>query len=640
MSVVNKSTNLINHDKIINSPQNAHVDIAIADTTDTQKEEWIFLKKIVLSYGGIVAQLWGGINSDNAIDIHKKVYQGDNLFLFLLSNKHYSAANTLASKLNPLEEIYLKKINFLNHKFYVSILRVICQDNMLKLFDTYHQHIFPNRKNTMTDELKKHYKRLIVDGTEENTITNVFYEFCLLTNDVLEQFFKYVITLNDELIQLDHNNKLPVQDIHKLSSILSSFEVFSPIVYRTINYYYLYLIKNQINNINNLDKGFSIVVEEYLETLNLTLQNLPTKYVSLNFCDSIGRNIMMEICYLGNYNSNIIHQMYNNFFDRYENFYWDLVDIDGNTIFHHIAKNKNEPFLKSVCAKLTKENKGHILGDILIITNKNGESFFDYTMSTDLFVLLQHTINFLPDKYISRVASELINDFSLVHDFKKVNCNSEIIKKIYTMCVDNLFDRVNVIRKTIFYDIPVYTQILKQMKFFLHELAHSQAELDELSSNGLQCVTYWSWLRKLIEIDEFTHFQLVLQIFFSDTKNIQTIKSIHRISEPDNVSLLQIALKYQNLPFIFSLIQYNIDWTQIIAGEMLLIHILRTNNIDILKMVKEHYINDTSYHAMLGILSIIINEKTEKEKILSSEFFLLVNTVWNYICKYIRYIFA
>src|SRR5687768_788236 len=113
--------------------------------------DWIMLKKTINCYKNDISETWGFINQENATIVAAHKCRGKDLSEFLLSNDHFFDANTVASSIELFNESNIQSIYDKHHTKYCEILKLLCTDKMILLYEEYHNKVHNENAGLTSD---------------------------------------------------------------------------------------------------------------------------------------------------------------------------------------------------------------------------------------------------------------------------------------------------------------------------------------------------------------------------------------------------------------------------------------------------------------------------------------------------------
>lgn len=575
--------------------------------------DWNLLKKTINGYKENIVKIWGNITQDNAHIISTYKYNDKDLFEFLLSNEHFSDANTIASCISLFNETYIQKVYEKHHDCYYNILKILCIDKMIILYEEYHDKVH-NENKELTSEIinteqkmdfndmyriaiSKRYEYMIIDKEPSNNIIELINEFKFLTHPYLEDFYNFSLNIKN------------IEIINKFNDLYKKYMEFVPLIYRLINEYYLEYIKYQLKIIEDTYGNSFIIVSEYYDHLKTCISSLPRNYVDYRYQDKMGNNIVFYLCSLPFLSEQINREIYQSFFKQNPDIPLNLKNIDDNTIFHIIANYENQIFLEELLNYFFKSKENdHLskqyynkndqinkISELFMIKNIFGETMFDILLKKNNFVILVKIIDFLPPKIYSTLTNELIKNFEI---FDKIP-NTDKLSQIYIAGINYYMENILNMKKDIFYDLCIYSDNKTKILKLLEKCP------DEINMNQLH---YLEWLFICIKINEYELFKIILAKFFSNEKNINTTKYLNKIIPENNEPIIISAIKEQKILFIKSLFKYDIDL--FICDEInrnAIIVALDTKNLYLIRMIRNHILGIPKYFGMIQIMNNFID---------------------------------
>lgn len=587
--------------------------------------DWFFLKKTINNYKGDIANTWGSIDEENISSICFLKCRNKNLFEFLLSNNHFSDANTIASCISLFNEQNIQLIYEKHHSKYHDILKILCTDKMILLYEEYYQKVH-NENAGLTTELvqnnhqvdhktdqdfnniyrsiiSKRYEKMIFDKQPNNTIIELINEFKFLTHPYLDDFYNFTINI----LSLDY--------VSKFTEHYKKYLELVPLIYRLINEYYLEYVKYQVKTIEDIFGNSLIIVSEYYENLKKCIHTLPKKYVDYHYQDKNGNNILFYLAKLPFLSNTINCEIYQEFLVQTTEIPLDIKNNDGNTLFHIIAINKNNLLFDklfeqkiNIINTINKVNTDidpvintkNKFAEIFLIENNYGKTIFDILIGNNDFDILTKIVEYMPLKAYTKITNKLIDDFEIIEKIP----NIEQMNKIYLDSIDYFMDNILTLKKNILYDIDFYsenkTKILKL--------------LSKCSNNiDFDSDCYLMWLLICIKSNDLDLFKIILSKYFYNNQNLSNTKYLNKIVQEEEPIIIT-AIKEQKILFVEYLLNYNIDLLVCDKlGRNVIIISLETKNIFLIKLIRNYILNIPEYYGMIPIMNNFIEliEKNE-----------------------------
>jgi len=587
--------------------------------------DWILLKKTINTHKDDIDEIWGKINQENARIISNHRCNGKNLFEFLLWNEHFMDANTVASSILLYNEENIQLIYDKHHEKYYEILKLLCTDKMVLLYEQYYNEFLCTENSNKSIEsdfnhvyrtaISKRYERMIIDNTSNNIIIDLIDEFKFLTHPYFEDFYQFC------------NNIETVDYVTEFVNIFCKYIEIVPLIYRIINEYYLEYIKYQLKIIEDICDNSFIIVSEYYENLKMCLSTLPKEYVDYRYQDKNGNNILFYLSQLPYLSDDINQEIYQEFFKQVSTVPLDVINTDKNTIFHGIAIYENETFLEVLLNWINTNmpldytiNQLNIdpqnlvktkIVEILLMENTQGKTIYDILIDKNNFTMLVKIIDYMPSKFYLKLTNKLIENFEILDKIP----NTEKISQIYLNSIYYFMNNIFQMKQNILYDLENYneyrTRILKLLAkcptLFPEERVGSKPMIS--ISQGIPNY-YLEWLLICIKINEFKIFKIILSNFVGDLTNY-----LNKILDNTGETLIISAIKEEKILFVKTLLNYNVDL--LLCDKMNLnaiIVAIDTKNIYLMRLIRDHISNNTACQSMTPIMNNII-DLTEKHEI-------------------------
>lgn len=577
------------------------------------KTDWILLNKTINNYNNNVIKIWGNISKENAHIICCNKYNGKNLFQFLLNNDHFSDANTIASYISLFNDENIQLIYDKHHSRYCEILKKLCTDKMIILYEEYYDKIHNENagltteiidseqdidfNNIYRDTISKRYERMLMNKPSGNIIIEIINEFKFLTHPYLRDFYNF----SANIITLDYLNEF--------KELYGKYMDFVPLIYRLINEYYLEYIKYQLKTINDMEGNSSIIISEYYENLKKCITTLPTKYIDYYYQDRFGNNIVFYLSSLPIITVEINMDIYKTFFNKNPNIPLELINNDGNTIFHIIGYNENYLILEELLnwffktsvvdystdlsdLDLCEHNKNKIT-NILLIENNDGKTIFDILFDKNNYDMLSKIINYMPTKFYAKLTNKLIENFDIIDKIPSTNKTSQI----YIECINYFMYEIYQMKKNILYDLCIY----KNHKIKILKLLQNGTNEIDINQNY-----YLEWLIICIKNNEYDLFKTIMEKYFCDKKNPTILKYLNKLISY-NEPIIITAIREEKILFVKYLLNYNIDlFITDKFNRSAIIVSLETKNLYLIRLIRTYINKYTIYDGMVNIMDTFI----------------------------------
>lgn len=598
--------------------------------------DWILLKKTINSYNGDISETWGFIDQENSAVVANYQYHDMNLFEFLLTSEHFSDANTIASCIPLFDEDNIQLIYNKHHSKYHDILKLLCADKMILLYEEYYEKVHNENAGLTTDNLEsdqelefnsvyrsvisKRYEKMVLDSSSNNIIIELINEFKFLTHPYLEDFYNF------------STNIKTIDYVSKFNDTYKKYLGIVPLIYRLINEYYLEYVKYQIKMINDII-GNSFIVAEYYNNLKKCVSTLPNNYIDYRYQDKSGNNILYYLSSLPYLSDDTNREIYQALIEQTITIPIDLKNSDGNTIFHTIAIHGNKIFLEVLMDHFfrTDNSTDHQLFDnpndpndqiknsiseILLTENIHGKTIFDILFDENNFDMLIKVIDYMPPKSYLKLTNRLIENFDIIDSIpspekltlstkwqERIPAMRDALTKIYLESVNYFMDSLLNMMKDILYDLNHYNNTKSKI---IKLLSKCPNQID-LNQNY-----YLEWVFICIKINELELFKLILSKFFNEHHG-NTVKYLNRILNSGEPIIIS-AIRDQKIQFVKILLVYGIDLS--ICDEMnrnSIIVALETKNIFLIRLIRDHVKDLPEYRGMVQIMDNFIDLIEEHE---------------------------
>jgi len=582
--------------------------------------DWKTLNKTINNFGGNISFVWGSINQNNAQTILKMKCDKMEIFEFLLTNNLFAEANTIASCVSLFDEHYVNIIAHKNKEKYIDLLKELCTDKMILLYESYYQKKILSKccddesltefNDSYRHAISKRYHDIKATNNDRNVIVELLNEFNFLADERLHDFYMYA-----------QNTAIEYTD--KFNILYENYICMMPLIYRIINEYYLEYIKFQIKTIIDIHSTSFIMVSEYYENLKKCLINMPKKYVDCRYRDDLGNNILFYLATLPYLSAQINKDIYINFFMQQ-----DYICVApeqknnmGNTIFHMIAEHENEilleiivqwlfktiPFLESTlsCDLDPLDQTTNKIIEFLSHENDSGDTIFDILLVKNNYVMIGKIINYGSHKIHQKLIKRVIKNVDAIDGISSlVQKNDEI----YLEGLNHFMFVMVSLKKDIFYDIQYYNEVIDNISKLLAKCDN------KLDSNQDYCL---QWLNCCISANELEIFNSILEEKIIDNTYLNKIVPI--VQE----TLIVSAIKHCRVPFIKVLLSYNIDLNVVDKNNKdAVINTLETKNLYLIRLIRDH-IQQTNMAKIVDDYILLI-EKCETFNSLS---------IYDIICK-------
>lgn len=591
----------------------------------SKKTDWLLLKKTLDKHGQDISEIWGQINEENASIISKLKYHNKPLFEYLLTNKHYYDANTISSYISLFNEKNINLIYEEHHRNYQEILKILCMDKMILMYEKYQKEACAGPTDTETTDnvttdtettdtetdnaisdfnhtyriiISERYKDILLDHPPNNLILELVKEFNFLTHQNMDNFNIYLM-----------KNK-QIYPINKFNDIYIKYKKIIPLIHRLINEYYLEYIKYQIKTINDAINNSFIILEHY-DNLKKCIEILPQKYLDYHYQDKFGNNIIMYLATLpnllepmNNLGNNIMvitNVIYKSFFDKINtsnNFPLDLQNSDNNTVFHLIALNENEIFLEILLDffgnnddyEYVYDQMNRRLVELLAIENNEHDTIFDILIVKNNYSMLNKIINYAQDRVCDELVKKIIEESVITDKIPDTNHN---FTKIYLEAINCLLNNIFLTKNKIIYDLNDYAISMEKIFKLIKKCC---------DKTNIQQNYYLEWLLISIMNNEIELFKNILTKFISNKQSLNKI--IGSTAEP----IIMTAIRYQKMAFIQILLDQHIDLSVCDnTNKNIIIVALETQNLFIIELIRDYIINTNSNHDMLIVMNNYID---------------------------------
>jgi hypothetical protein len=615
--------------------------------------DWISLKKTINSYESDVIRTWGQISENNAEVLCADKCYGKTLFHYLLANEHFYDANTIASCAVHFNEETIELIYGKHHDKYIEILKILCTDKMILLYEQYYDKIYgdtiddddlyTNQRSNFNEIyrtiISKRFEKMILEKKNDNLVLELINEFKFLSHSCLENFYNFCLGITK------------IEQVIRFTELYRSYTEFIPLIYRLINEYYLEYIKYHIDTIDDIFGNSHIIVSEYYDNLDKIIMNLPKKYVDFRYTDRYGNNIIFCLIKLPILSEQINNEIYRNFFVQLDHYPFEIKDKDNNTIFHVIALHENDFFLSALMdwfyrqtnksALLTTANNSddpddpslqckndyqNNLSKVLQTENLYGKTVFDILFEKNNYSILISLIKYMPPKAYLKLTNKLINNFEIIDKIP----NSEGMDKIYLDSINYFINELFRMKQNITFDLVEYsdykTKIIKLLSRCSNKLNFSlEYQLE--------------WLAISIKNNDFDIYKGILLKYFPVDQNSDLVKYLGKVLTDTGEPIIITAIKEQKISYVKCLLKYNIDLQ--VSDKLnrnALIAALETKNIFIIRLIHNHIIKIPLYENMVIIMENYIKLLEANETYNNFSFADMIKKIFNTIEYFINYI--
>ena len=638
--------------------------------------DWILLKKKINDYKGDIAETWGYIIPENAQIVSTHKYHEKDLFEFLLTEEHFSDANTVASSILLFTEKNMQLIYNKHHSIYHELLKLLCTDKMILLYEQYYVAVYEKNTDTIAEKesefnnippdrvyrtaISKRYEKMISDNSNNNDnsdnydnydnypsniIIELISEFKFLTHAYLEDFYHFSTNVKN------------IDAVNKFVELYKKYTEFVPLIYRLINEYFLEYIKYQVKTIEDMIGNSFIIVSEYYENLKTCILSLPKNYIDYRYKDHDGNNILFYLITLPTFSEQLNKEIYQDFFNCNDELPLNTKNYDGNTMFHFIALYENDLFLQELLRwfstktnNLTKNEKNNELSELLKIENTYEKTTFDILLEKNNYLMLTRIINYMPAKSYSKLTNKLIENFEIVDKIPTSNLANNLansfvtsedfsgnytglakdsINKIYIDSINYFIDLLHKTKYEITYDLVEYCDYKSKI---IKLLTKCPNEIDTVHDYCLE------WLIVCIMNNEFDLFKTILSKYFYNEHNNNSKKYLSKLVTAYGEPIIITAIKQQKISFVKYLLNYDIDL--LICDKTnrnSLIAALETKNIYLICLLREHIVNNLSHIEMVTIMSHFIDLIEHNESFNTFSITTTINRLWNTIEYSINY---
>jgi ankyrin repeat protein len=604
--------------------------------------DWILLNETINNYGGEIAKTWGGITEENAHTLYAHKYNEKDLFDFLLSNEHYPDANTVASCIPLFSEENVQLIYDRHHAEYHEILKLLCTDKMILLYEQcheqcheqHHEKNIPMEQKTDSDDniyrtiISRRYEKMINANPPNNIIIELINEFKFLTHACLEGMCIFSTGIKN------------IDVVTNFTYRYKKYLEFVPLVYRLINEYYLEYVKFQVKTIEDMYGNSFIILMEYYENLKKCITSLPKNYVDYRYKDRSGNNIIFYLIILPLLSEKINKEIYQEFFSNRNEIPLDAKNSDGDTLFHFMASYENDVFLQTLLEwffikqESLFENEQKIkLSQFLKIENIYGKNATDIMFEKNNYTMIFRIIDYIPDRAYNKLTNRLIENFDIVakstHMMDKIPPTNNI-HKIYIDCINYFMDLLYKMKYEILYDLVAYSDC----KFKIIKLLEKCSNEIDINQDY-----YLEWLGICTKNNEFDLFKIILSKYFYNEHDNGLIKYLNGVVTTSGEPLIIIAIKEQKIPFVKYLLNYNIDLLVCDkTNRNSLVVALETKNVYLIRLLREHIINDPIHASMATIMGHFINLLEAHTTFNTFSFADTLSRLWNTIEYIINHI--
>ncbi len=599
------------------------------------RNDWISLKNTINSHKIDVVETWGSITMDNVEILCMQKCRGKTLFEFLLANNHFYDANTIASIAVYFDEKTVQLIYEKHHDKYNEILRLLCTDKMILLYEQYHKKIndFDPSDNEFNEiyrtVISNRFEKLIMNENNDNIIIDLINEFKFLSHPYLEDFYIFC----SEIDTMD--------PINKFTELYGKYTEIMPLIYRLINEYYLEYIKYQLNTINDMFGNSYILVSELYDNFKKSIISLPKNYVDFRYTDRNGDSIISCLINLPLFSKQVNIDIYEAFFDQIDYYPLEIINGKGNNIFHMIAADENEIFLdtlinwifvKSEYAQEKMLQSEYLtcvkndLTNIFQIENSDGKTIFDVLFEKNNYAILIKLIEYMPPRAYLKLTNRLIENFDIVDEIP----NNEIMDKIYIDSIHYFINELFKMKQEIIFDMSEYSDYKMRVNKLLSKCTN---KINTDYDYQLE------WMMICIKNNELEIFKNILSKYFFNEQNNSSIKYLSKVVVSTSEPIIITAIKEQKIPFIKCLLKYNIDLSIVDKfNSNALIVALETKNIFLLRLIHDHIVNTSTYLNMNLVIENYINLLETHETYNNFSFIDTIKKIFNTVEYLINYL--
>jgi hypothetical protein len=209
--------------------------------------------------------------------------------------------------------------------------------------------------------------------------------------------------------------------------------------------------------------------------------------------------------------------------------------------------------------------------------------------------MLTKIIDYMPSKSYLKLTNKLIENFDIIDKIP----NTNKISQIYISSINYFMDSILEMKKNILYDINNYSDHKTKILKLLVKCPN------EINLNQNYCL---DWLTICIKNNEYEMFKTILSKYFFNEKNICTSKYLNKIIPNENEPIIITAIKEEKILFVKNLLNYDIDLS--VSDKMnrnAIIVVLETKNLDMIRLIRNHIINTSSYNGMVQIMDTFID---------------------------------
>lgn len=524
--------------------------------------------------------IWESIDENNALSVALIKCGDHNLFEFLLSKNIFDCANIVASQIQIFNDTNIKLIYDKHHLMYNELLKILCMNKFILLFETYYDRIYDeynikDNNNTYRSDISKRYEKMLSDTTSNSIIIELIDEFKFLSHHILSEFVNSLTDSGDE-------------EITYFIKLYSTYKEFIPLINRVINEYYIEYIKYQIQSINDIIGGSEIVLVEYYENILRMIRSIPENYVNYKYQDRFGNNIGMYLAMLPcvglpNELNNISTEIYREYLYRKEHIDLQQINKNGNTIFHIIANNANADFFKMITEISVISN----VSNILLHKNSENKTVFDIIL----------------DKNNIPISKMLL-------DYAPVNIYINLIKMLppyeiddYNQIIDRLTNYILKLKRNIMYDISEYNNIKNSILFCF----------DKLNTNKVDENICLEWLFSYAEINDIDIFSKIIDLIKINNK----LDCLNIVQSIRDETILMNIIKNEKNSFLRILLENDINmFVTDSTGKNAFIYAIESKNIYTIHLIKEYISSNSKYKSMNNIFDIYIelyNQNNDRE---------------------------
>lgn len=506
-------------------------------------------------------KVWGSIDSENAPIIALNKYSDQNLFEFLMTNNLIKEATIIASFVELFNDQHLKLILDANHKLYLEVIKILCMDQMILLFEDFFQlnTEFDNSLETVyyRKDLASRYDSMMTDTPLVNSIVGMISEYKFLSHPCIKQFY-----IKTSITTIDSNEEL----IKKFNIQYELYEEIVPLIQKTINEYYIEYIKYQLHNIRDTIDN-NLITYEYYDLVKKFIDTQPNEYIDYTYTDRFGNTMIMYLAQIPILSETINKEIYQAFLNKASNINFQTVNFNGDTVLHIAASNQNEIFLRELLDIPD-------ISEIIALENFSEQSIFDILFNLKSG-LLNDILPLAPSKFYLKLTVDQIQSSDIKPEF---------YLKGLTVCVNELQQTDRIL-----YNIETYNNIKEKIIAFINKIT----DYSELIND---------WLIICITTNEIDLFELFLTKFCSDSN-----KKIFFSNK-----LVTMIFLDEKIPFIKVLLKLNIDLLAYDeTGTSAISIVLQSNNYYIINLVFAHIQNRPSYQGIEPLLKKIAVENQE-----------------------------